>query len=81
MLMKFDEVSIGDGVLDCHTYLSRLKDLDSNLAGYCEHMTAEGDFAVNFARLHYLADKVGLEFLTREDVLSGAGKVDIAASA
>jgi sugar phosphate isomerase/epimerase len=81
MLMKFDEVLIGDGVLDYHTYLSRLKDLDSNLTGYCEHMTAEGDFAVNFARLHYLADEVGLEFLTRQDALAGAEKVDITTGA
>jgi sugar phosphate isomerase/epimerase len=63
--LKFDEVRIGEGTLDYHTYLRRLTALDPDTTGFCEHLPAEGDYAVNFARLHRLAAEVGAPFIQR----------------
>lgn len=65
MLLKFDEVLIGDGILDYHTYLSRAAKLDPEITCYCEHLESEGDYAVNFARLHRMVRELGTGFLTR----------------
>lgn len=65
MFLKWDEVLIGDGVMDYQTYLKRLAELDADTPCYCEHLTAEGDFAVCFARLHHLAGKAGVRFVRR----------------
>ena len=68
--LKFDEVPIGDGILDYSTYLSRIKsDLDPDITGYCERLKSEADYALNFARLRHEADRVGLRFTAREDGL------------
>lgn len=75
MLLKFDEVLIGDGVLDYRTYLSRVAKLDPEIACYCEHLASEGDYAVNFARLHRLAAELGTSFLTRSPASTPAGAV------
>jgi sugar phosphate isomerase/epimerase len=72
MLLKFDEVLIGDGVLDYQTYLSRVAALDPEVACYCEHLDSEGDYAINFARLHRLADELGTGFLRREPAAATA---------
>ena len=65
MFLKWDEVYIGDGVMDYDTYLKRLSALPPDTPCYCEHMPEEKDYALNFARLHYLAEKNGVGFLRR----------------
>jgi sugar phosphate isomerase/epimerase len=65
MFLKFDEVLIGDGVLDYRTYLSRLFALDRELTCYCEHLRDETEYATNFERLHLLAGELGFAFRRR----------------
>ena len=65
MFLKWDEVYIGDGVMDYETYLKRLSELPPDTPCYCEHLREERDYALNFARLHRLADKTGVRFLRR----------------
>ena len=65
MFLKWDEVDIGDGVMDYDTYLKKLAALDPDIPCYCEHMETEKDYALNFARLHHIAKKNGLEFKAR----------------
>ena len=67
MFLKWDEVYIGDGVMDYDTYLKRLADLPADTPCYCEHMAEQRDYALCFARLHHLADKAGMKFLRRDD--------------
>jgi len=67
MFLKWDEVPIGDGVLDYGTYLRRLAELPADTPCFCEHMQEERDYALCFTRLHQLADKAGVRFLRRED--------------
>jgi sugar phosphate isomerase/epimerase len=67
MFLKWDEVNIGDGVMDYETYLKRLADLPPDTPCYCEHMPGERDYALNFARLHFLAQKAGVRFLGRAE--------------
>ena len=66
MFLKWDEVRIGEGVMDYDTYLKGLAALDPDMPCYCEHFKNEGDYAVCFARLHHLAGKAGVEFLRRK---------------
>jgi sugar phosphate isomerase/epimerase len=68
MFLKFDEVLIGDGVLDYRTYLSRLFGLGRDLTCYCEHLQDEAEYATNFERLHRLADELGFAFRRRNPV-------------
>lgn len=63
--IKWDEVDIGDGVMDYDAYLTGLAALDEDMPCYCEHMSRERDYALNFARLHHLAGKSGVEFRRR----------------
>ena len=63
--LKYDEVFIGDGVMDYDTYLKRLAELSPDMPCYCEHMDEERDYALNFARLHRLAANAGVRFLRR----------------
>ncbi len=65
MFLKWDEVNIGDGVLDYGVYLRRLAELPSHTPCYCEHMSEERDYALNFVRLHHLAAKAGVRFARR----------------
>ena len=65
MFLKWDEVCIGDGVMDYETYLKRLAELPPDTPCFCEHMPEERDYAVNFARLHQLAGQAGVRFLRR----------------
>lgn len=67
LFLKWDEVYIGDGVMDYDTYLKRLAKLPPDTSCFCEHMAEERDYAVNFARLQRLAEKVGVQFLTRKN--------------
>jgi len=65
MFLKWDEVYVGDGVLDYETYLKRLAQLPPDMPCFCEHMPEERDYVLNFARLHHLAEKAGTRFLGR----------------
>jgi len=67
LFLKLDEVYIGDGVLDYETYLKRLSELPPDTPCFCEHMPEERDYALNFARLQQLAEKVGVRFLPRSE--------------
>jgi len=67
MFLKWDEVYIGDGVLDYETYLRRLDELPAETPCYCEHMSQESDFTLCFERLHRIADRIGVRFLRRND--------------
>ena len=61
------EVRIGEGAMDYHTLLRRLAALPPDTPCYCEHLESEGDYAMNFARLHHIARDVGCSFITRRD--------------
>ena len=65
MYMKFDEVPIGDGVIDYKTYIRRIAELGRDIPCFVEHFPTEGDFAKSFARLHRIASEIGTEFLPR----------------
>jgi sugar phosphate isomerase/epimerase len=70
--LKFDEVLIGDGVLDYHTFLTRLNTLDRDLPCMCEHLATEGEYAINFARVRRIAAETGVEIVGR-DTRTGTG--------
>ncbi len=65
MFLKWDEVYIGDGVMDYDTYLKRLAQLPQDTPCYCEHMSQESDYALNFERLHKRAEIAGVRFQRR----------------
>ncbi len=67
MFLKWDEVHIGDGVMDYDTYLKRLSRLPEDIPCFCEHWPKEEDYILNFKRLHELAGKAGLRFLRRDE--------------
>jgi sugar phosphate isomerase/epimerase len=66
MFLKWDEVIIGDGVLDYDTYLKKLNSLPPDTPCYCEHLPDERDYALNIARVKYFAEKAGVEFVMRK---------------
>lgn len=68
MFLKWDEVYIGDGVLDYETFLKRLDRLSVDMPCYCEHFQEECDYAVNFSRLHHIAKKIGVRFLKKNEI-------------
>ena len=65
LFLKWDEVDIGDGVMDYATYLKRLSELPPDTPCFCEHLPEERDYVRNFSRLHELAAKAGVRFLRR----------------
>jgi sugar phosphate isomerase/epimerase len=65
MFLKYDEVLIGDGEMDYHTYVRRVSELPGDIACFCEHMEDERDYAINFARLHKIAADLGTSFQPR----------------
>jgi hypothetical protein len=65
MFLKYDEVAIGDGVMDYDTYLKKISGLDPDMTCYLEHMAEEKDYAMSIARLHSMADSLGLRFRRR----------------
>jgi hypothetical protein len=62
---RWDEVLVGDGVMDYPALLRGLSALDPDLPCFCEHLVSEADYAENFARLHGVAAAAGLGFLPR----------------
>jgi sugar phosphate isomerase/epimerase len=67
LMLKWDEVPIGDGVLDYDAYLRRLAMLPPDTPAFCEHLSSEGEYRENFARLHEAAERVGMRFVRRAD--------------
>jgi sugar phosphate isomerase/epimerase len=67
MALKWDEVLVGDGVIDYVAYLRALAALDPDLPCFCEHLPTEAEYAENFARLHRAAEADGLRFVRREE--------------
>jgi hypothetical protein len=65
MQIKWDEVLVGEGVMDHGAYLGGLSALEPDLPCFCEHLSSEAEFAENFARLHRVADAIGARFLPR----------------
>ena len=65
MFLKWDEVLIGEGVIDYATYLSKIAELPEDTPCFCEHIELETEHALNFARLHHLASKAGVHFKRR----------------
>lgn len=69
--LKWDEVPIGEGVLDHAAYLRGLAGLDPDLACFCEHLATEAEYVDSFARLHRIAADHGLRFLPRDPARGG----------
>ena len=65
MFIKWDEVLVGDGVMDYTTLLRKLAGLDADLPCFCEHLAGEDQYAENFRRLHERADAAGVPFRRR----------------
>lgn len=65
MFLKFDEVPIGDGIIDYATYVGRVAELGRDVPCFVEHFPTEGEFAISFARLHRLAAQAGASFRPR----------------
>ncbi len=65
LILKWDEVLIGEGVFDLTTYLRRMDELDPDTPCYCEHLPDEESYAHNFARVHEAARDAGLNLVTR----------------
>ncbi len=65
MMLKWDEVLIGEGVMDYDAYLRRLATLPTDTPCYCEHLSSEAEYEENFARIHAIAERVGVGFLRR----------------
>lgn len=66
MQIRWDEVLVGDGVMDLGAYLGGLAALDPDLPCFCEHLATEAEFAESFARLHRAAEGLGARFLPRD---------------
>ena len=67
LMLKWDEVLIGDGVLDYGAYLRRLATLPADTPGFCEHLAGEAEYVTNFARLHDAAARAGMRFVRRTE--------------
>jgi sugar phosphate isomerase/epimerase len=65
MFLKWDEVRIGEGVMDYDTYLKRLAKLPVDTPCFCEHFSSEADYIASFVTLHKLAAKAGVGFFRR----------------
>jgi hypothetical protein len=46
MFLKWDEVRIGEGVMDYDTYLRRVATLPADTPCFCEHLSCEGGSVV-----------------------------------
>jgi len=61
--LRWNEVFIGDGTMDLEEYVRFISRLGPDITVYCEHFADEGEYAINFARLHQVARKAGKSFL------------------
>lgn len=65
MQIRWDEVMVGDGVMDLEAYLGGLAGLDPDLPCFCEHLASEAEYAESYTRLHAVAERIGTRFLPR----------------
>lgn len=66
MQIRWDEVMVGDGVMDLEAYLGGLETLDPDLPCFCEHLASEAEYVESFDRLHALTERIGARFLPRD---------------
>ena len=57
--------ALRDALFSSKPELKRLAELAPDMPCYCEHITEERDYAINFARLYHLARKADVSFLRR----------------
>ena len=72
MQIRWDEVMVGDGVMNLEAYLGGLAGLDPELPCFCEHLATEAEYVESFTRLHRIADRIGARFLPRDPHPEGA---------
>lgn len=65
LILKWDEVLIGDGIVDYGHLLSRIAGLPRDVSCYCEHLDGEAAYADNFSRVHAIATRAGVSFARR----------------
>lgn len=65
--LRWNEVFIGDGTMDLVEYVRHIEQLGPDTTVYCEHFADEGEYAINFARLHQVARKAGTRFRTMDE--------------
>ena len=66
MFLRYDEVMIGDGVMDYDTFVTRLAQLPPHTPCFCEHLCEEHEYATNFQRLLAIAQENNVSFLPRQ---------------
>lgn len=65
MFLKWDEVLVGEGVMDHRHLLARVaRELPPDTPCFCEHLDEAG-YRENFRRLHRIAGEAGVAFITR----------------
>jgi len=67
LMLKWDEVCAGEGVLDYDTFLSNLDKLDRDMTVYTEHWFTEEQWLKAIHCLHDAAAKTGVSFLKRNE--------------
>ncbi|MBX3567464.1 MAG: sugar phosphate isomerase/epimerase [Rhizobiaceae bacterium] len=63
--LKWEEVDLGEGMMDFDAYFRHVARLDPDMTCFCEHFATEGDYARNFVRAHDLAGRSGHSFSLR----------------
>jgi sugar phosphate isomerase/epimerase len=63
--LKFDEVAVGEGVLDYRTFLQHLTRYDRDFPALCLHLMTKTEYEFGFERLHEIADELGAPFVRR----------------
>jgi sugar phosphate isomerase/epimerase len=64
-VLKFDEVAVGDGVMDYPALVRRLATFDEDFPCLCEHLDTKEDYVRGFQRLHEIAAELGTPFVGR----------------
>jgi sugar phosphate isomerase/epimerase len=68
--LKFDEVLVGDGLMDYPTFIGHLATMDGDFPCMCEHLVVEADYVKSFDRLHTLATDLGASWIRRGSQVS-----------
>lgn len=70
--LRWNEVFIGDGTMDLVEYVRHIDQLGPDITVYCEHFADEGEYAINFARLHQVARRAGSRFRTMDEPVAAS---------